>query len=62
MWSQRDLETSIRSLVDDISDHIKLVQASSEEPCSELVKLCANARHDLLTLAKKIEVQIEKNR
>ena len=42
MWSQRDLETSIRSLVDDMSDHIKLVEASSGEPCSELVKLCAN--------------------
>lgn len=60
MWPQRDLETSIRSLVDDMTDHIKLIKDSTGDPCNELTKLCGDARHHLMTLAKKMEVEINK--
>ena len=62
MWSQRDLETSISSLVSDIRDHIKLVKDSTGDPCEDIEKLCAHVRYDLMTLAKRIESKIEDSR
>ncbi len=62
MWSQRDVELGVQNLISDLKDHAKLIRDTSGEQQDELEKLIAHVRYDLMTLAKKMEVAIEKTR
>lgn len=62
MWSQRDVELGVQNLISDLKDHSKLIRDTSGEQQDELEKLIAHVRYDLMTLAKKMEVAIEKTR
>jgi len=62
MWSQRDVELGVQNLISDLKDHAKLISDTSGEQQDEIEKLIAHVRYDLMTLAKKMEVAIEKTR
>jgi hypothetical protein len=62
MWSQRDVELGVQNLISDLKDHAKLISDTSGEEQDEIDKLIAHVRYDLMTLAKKMEVAIEKTR
>jgi len=62
MWSQRDVELGVQNLISDLKDHAKLIRDTSGEEQDEIDKLIAHVRYDLMTLAKKMEVAIEKTR
>ncbi len=72
MWSQRDLETSIQSLCEDISttagddqshiwidEHIEFVELSGNIDMHEIKKDAAHIRYELMSIAKKIELKIQ---
>lgn len=58
-WSQRDLETSIEALIQDLEDHIEFIAMSTGEDLHGFKKQAAHIRYELRSTAKKIHDKFE---
>jgi archaellum component FlaC len=56
MWSQKDLETSIQSLLIDLEDHLKFIESSKDSDLHGIKKQVGHIRYELNSVAKKIEM------